>query len=83
MSGTYEEQDDYDMTNEANNGGNDGWSEYEEEKESPSYYGVDKDDQVNFSNPSSRVSLKIITIQGSFCRVHCRKNSLKTNGEGC
>ncbi len=56
MSGGYNQDgQDYDMTNDDNGG--DGWSEYEEEKESPAYYAaVDRDDQINFSNPSSRVS---------------------------
>ena len=54
MSGTHDKDVDYDMTNEDNVG--DGWSDYEEEKESPYYGGIDKDDQINFSEPFSRVS---------------------------
>jgi hypothetical protein len=48
-SGAY--QEDYDMTNE---NGDDGWGEYEEEKESPAYYAaIDRDEPV--INPASRV----------------------------
>jgi hypothetical protein len=49
MSGGFEHDVDYEMTNEGGAGG-DGWSDYEEEKESPAYYAaVDRDEQINFN----------------------------------
>ena len=74
---------DYDMTNEEG----DGWSDFEENKDSPAYYGaIDRDDTINFSNPSSRVTKFVITQHnnslGSLCRVYCRKDSLEADGEG-
>ena len=73
---------DYDMTNEDG----DGWSDFEENKDSPAYYGaIDRDETINFSNPSSRVAFFIITHHnslGSLCRMHCRKDSSETDGEG-
>ena len=76
--------EDYDMTNEDNGG--DGWADYEEEKQSPAYYAaIDRDGEINFTNPSSRVSYLLNSSNnpsGSFCCVHCRKNSLKINGKG-
>ena len=71
---------DYDMTNEEG----DGWSDFEENKDSPAYYGaIDRDETINFTNSQSRVT--IITHHhslGSLCRVHCRKDSSETDGEG-
>ena len=41
---------DYDMTNEEG----DGWSDFEENKDSPAYYGaIDRDETINFSNPKT------------------------------